>query len=130
MDDSSELRVLAVDNADGPLNPTAGSLGFDVQLSGGETRLVVALSSPERALALFHVAGDRTDELARGPLEGARRPLFCGGNVLVYGRITDGSCWCAQVRHRQKVYRAATRSSQRAQQSLFTRILVMYSGAS
>ena len=58
--------------------------GFEAQLAAGETRLTVALRTPEYAVALFRVAGDRAEELARCP-------LHCSGTVLArqFARVCE-----------------------------------------
>ena len=97
MRSSAELRVLAVDDSravtiSARIRLPAEHVGFDAQLAGGETRLAVALGTgAEAAVALFRVAGDRAEELARCALAGAWRPLFCGDSLLVCGRTANGS---------------------------------------
>ena len=91
---SAELRVLAVDDSravtmSARFRLPAAHMGFDAQLAGGETRLAVALGTG--AVALFRVAGDRAEELARCALEFTCCPLFCGDSLLVRGSSANGS---------------------------------------
>ena len=84
---SVELQMLAAD--DSRAMQTRASIrlpsehcGFDTQLAAGETRLAFALRTPERVVALFRVAGERAEELARCPLSCLIRPLFCRDSLL------------------------------------------------
>ena len=91
---SAELQMLAVDDSRtmqtrAPIRLPSEQWGFDAQLAAGETRLAVALRTPERVVALFRVAGDRAEELARCPLERSRRPLFCRDSLLAL--VSTGS---------------------------------------
>lgn len=93
---STELRVLAVDylhtiQARTPIQLPGVHYGFDAKLVGDETRLAVALCTPEYAVALFRIAGDRAEELAKCRLREAWRPLFYGHSLLVYVRNADGT---------------------------------------
>ena len=91
---SAELQMLAVDDSRAMQTRARIQLpgehwGFDAQLAAGETRLAVALISPEWVVALFRVAGDRAEELARCPLFCLMPPLFCRDSLLAI--VSTGS---------------------------------------
>ena len=100
-DYEKELRVLQVDNARA-IQPRARvklpgtHCGVDAKLFGDEMWLAVAIRSPNAAVALFRLDGKTTrgaKELSRCAVESAFEPLFCGDNVLVYGRTADNAGW-------------------------------------
>ena len=93
---SAELQVLAVDDSRAMQTRARIRLpgehwGFDAQLAAGETRLAVALGTPERVVALFRVAGDRAEELARCQLSCCIQPLFCRDSLLALVSTGDGN---------------------------------------
>ena len=93
---SAELQMFAVDDSRAMqtrarIRLPAAHCGFDAQLAAGETRLAVALYTPQRVVGFFRVAGDRSEELARCPLECYMRPLFCRDSLLAFVRTSDGN---------------------------------------